>query len=269
MFCREFYYWCRTATSKIRYWRDRNAVHKELLQHLEDRCDAFLEQGHSPEEAQKMTLKAMGEPELLTDQLAQIHKPHWAYAMLATRTIAIVLAVICIIPFIGYISNLNIHHPDYEVWNPYDTPGHSRIFYAEPNIVCQSDGYRFRLKKVSLGRSFYTDSDTNSDAYFDELHLQIEVTNPLLWMPEQEAIYWFWAEDDRGYIYASQRSHVLQPEHEGGHIFCYGYRTGLATYLYDIRLMDMQEDAKWIKLNYDRSGRNITFFIDLREGGTS
>lgn len=64
---------------QIRWKRARPVVTAELERHLEDQRDAFLEDGISPEEAERLAVEEMGDPVSVGLELDRIHrpKPQW------------------------------------------------------------------------------------------------------------------------------------------------------------------------------------------------
>lgn len=78
--------WCHAATILIRFGPDRKAVYNELLAHLEERRDAFMEQGLNEREASTKALEAMGDAYEIAPQLAAIHRPFWGYFLRVSRS---------------------------------------------------------------------------------------------------------------------------------------------------------------------------------------
>ena len=255
MFSREFYYWCRDAVSKIHYWKDRNKVYAELYEHLEDRYETLLDKGYSEKEAEKMALDAMGSAEELAPQLAAIHKPHWAYAAIFTRFVALVMICLCI----GYgadffLENVHFLSSSQDIWDPYTQGGEELVAHVKPKDSVSCDGYTFRVDEAALWRTYY-DEPTPKAEYFDTLYMRLCVTHPLPWMQENACMDFLWAEDSTGTRY--DRLPYLPR------------RTGIFTYVYEMNFQELQEDIDWIELHYHRDGRNLVLRVDLTGGGDS
>lgn len=270
MFSREFYYWCRDAVAKIKYWKDRNKVYAELYAHLEERYESLRERGLSHEEAEKKTLEAMGDPNVLAPQLAAIHKPHWAYGAIVTRLLAASLLILCLSRGIGYALDLNIRWIEpklpegYAIWDPYARGGEERISYVKPKVSDTSDGYTFRVKEAALWRTYFDEIPEDGREYFDALYVKMTISNPLPWMQESEGAHWLWAVDSSGTFYESFEA---VNDREIPRIAFYPCRTGLFTWTYDLEFRDTHPDIHWIELHYDRDGRDVVLRIDLtREG---
>ena len=85
--------WCQVATHTILYHPDRKAVCTELRQHVDERCDSFLEKGMEEKEAVAKTLEVMGNPYELAVILGKIHRPYWGFAYSISKALAIGLAI--------------------------------------------------------------------------------------------------------------------------------------------------------------------------------
>lgn len=265
MHYQEFYYWCRDAVSQIRYRPDRMKVYSELRAHMQDRYESYLACGMSEKEAEKKTLAAMGDAKELAPQLAAIHRPHWAYAMLVTRFIACVLILLTIRFGVQYVVDYGWHSFRYDGWDYYSQGSGQRIVHVTPKDVTDStDGYYFKVKQAALWRVETVDAET-SGTYSDQLYVQLDVMNPLPWMTELNALQWMWAVDSTGTYYTSNSEQAPTTK---AWITPIGDRTGLWTFRYDIIFQGTAEDMQWVELHYDRDGRDICLRIDLTGGGT-
>ena len=261
---REFYYWCRDAVSKIRYWKDRNKVYAELYGHLEERYEDLLVQGMSPEEAEKQALAAMGSAEELAPQLAAIHKPHWAYAAITTRVLAIILLIQCVVRGISFgIDNGYFQKNSTAIWDPFTEGGEQCISYVKPNVTDASDGYIFRVKEAALWRTYFNEPADDGRTYFDSLYVHLYVTNLLPWMGEGQATHWMWAVDSNGTYYRSnQEANRADAPWIGVYIKDYGMYTDE----YELHFQDASNDIEWIELHYDRDGRDLVLRVELPGG---
>ena len=66
------YEWLRQATAKIRFSPDREAVRRELAGHLEERVEAEKARGLPQREAGAAAAAAMGDPDVLAEELGRI-----------------------------------------------------------------------------------------------------------------------------------------------------------------------------------------------------
>ena len=60
---------------QIRWRRARPLVLRELGRHLEDQRDAFVQEGRSPQEAERLAVEEMGDPETVGAELNDLHRP--------------------------------------------------------------------------------------------------------------------------------------------------------------------------------------------------
>lgn len=258
----EFFYWCRDAVSKIKYIPDRTKVYTELRAHLEDRYDSFMRKGMTDKEATRKTLEVMGDPMELAVQLAAIHKPYWGYALVATRIIAVILAVLTLGSGIYFWHEwkYTFHNKDHHWLFNVDT---SLVASMEKKVSDSSDGYTFRVVKAELRRS-EAPFESEKGPYYDLLFLQLEVSNPRPWAKETQGLDYIWAVDNFGNYHTGIYGKCEDPD--AGVISQMGQRLNLTTYRYDLCLHNTSEDTQWVELHYDRDGRDLVLRVDLTGG---
>ena len=74
--------WLEAVQSQIRWKRARPVLIQELGQHLEDQRDAFVQEGKSPEEAERLAVRDMGDPVTVGTELDRIHRPRPQWGLL-------------------------------------------------------------------------------------------------------------------------------------------------------------------------------------------
>lgn len=241
--------WCCRAVAQIRFKPDRKAVYQELKAHLEDHYDDLLAQGHSPEQAQRLTLEAMGDPEEIAPQLGAIHQPWLGYIYRVVKWITIpvcILALFLLVAFGGSHIHSLISTGNYDSLRSEGEGG----YYCKPNVTDSSDGYRFKVTEAAV------------NAAGDTLHLELQVTY-WPWMPQPGIANYFWAVDSLGNYYACKRDVMYDDlpkvAYQGGF-----YSQGFDSNHLEIRHFD--GSAQWVELHYDRDGRDIVLRIDLTGG---
>ena len=265
----DFKVWCEKAAGEIRFRPDREKVYGELLNHIYDHYEDLLEQGIEEETARKMAMEAMGSAEEIAPQLAAIHHPFWGYFLRATEIFLVLIASLALIFGIRYFWQFSYSQPQYNRYDPYvdtyisdETGVTRRMFYAEPNQTVKSDGYRLTLTRAAWDHTVFSDATMND---LDTFHFQIEIFNPLPWAEDTEMTRWMWAEDSLGnhyYTFYESGNYYRSPAVVGN-----SYHTGPFTYTHDMWMSNFcSQEAEWIDLHYDRSGRNIIFRIDLTGG---
>lgn len=259
----EFFYWCRDAVSKIKYIPDRTKVYTELRAHLEDRYDSFMRKGMTDKEATRKTLEVMGDPMELAEQLAAIHKPYWGYALVATRIIAVLLAVVTLCVGINFC-----HDWKYTYYvKPHGFFGRDARLVAslESKVSDSSDGYTLHVVNAELRRT-YVHLESDNGSYYDRMLLQVEVSNPRPWAQELQALEYIWAVDNFGNYHTGYYGKCEDPD--PGVIGVIGKRLNLTTYTYDLLFYDASEDTQWVELHYDRDGRDLVLRVELTGGET-
>lgn len=80
---------------QIRWKRARPVLVRELGQHLEDQRDAFVQEGKSPTEAERLAVEDMGDPVTVGTELDAVHRPRPQWGLLGlTFALAVIGAVL-------------------------------------------------------------------------------------------------------------------------------------------------------------------------------
>lgn len=265
----EMQQWCATATSRIRYKPDRRTVYAELMQHLQDRQESLCLKGMEPQEAADEALKAMGDANALSHQLAAVHKPFWGNIIKASQIMLVILLVLSLIPIWKYFTVLlleNKSHPvDFALYDAAsyggDT-GRTLHHLSKPDISFRSDGNRFTVTDAVL----YTEYASYQEKDVTRLYLLVQQKSLL---PAKEHYQYgglynfstpisaFFIRDDRGntyelYSYTRRTTSSV--------------RTGLFTQSHLCWINNFPSDAQWAELCYERDGRSISLRIYLTGG---
>lgn len=80
-----------TTAQQIRWKRARPVLIRELERHLEDQRDDFIKEGKSPEEAERLAVRDMGDPVTVGTELDAVHRPKPQWGLLGL-TIVLALA---------------------------------------------------------------------------------------------------------------------------------------------------------------------------------
>ena len=75
--------WLETVQEQIRWKRARPVLIQELARHLEDQREEFLKEGKSPEEAERLAVRDMGDPVSAGTELDAVHRPRPQWGLLA------------------------------------------------------------------------------------------------------------------------------------------------------------------------------------------
>ena len=91
------YKWAERATAKIRFRPDREAVARELLEHIQDLLDHCGETGMGEEAAEAAALAAMGDPESIADELGRLHRPWLGYLWRVSQGLLLAAIGVCLV----------------------------------------------------------------------------------------------------------------------------------------------------------------------------
>lgn len=260
--------WCESATNLIRFGPDRKAVYQELMDHLQERRDAFMEQGLDEREATTKALDAMGDAKELAPQLAAIHRPFWGYFLRVARIILVILLVLSLKPIRNYIKDLHIS--DRPVLSSFDffdaasytgDSGRTLLQLSQPDVSFSSDGSTFTLTDAIV----YT---TQSNDIC--MHVLIRQETLLPWT-EHDGYFthfsitgWFRARDSLGNIY---KGFEEQKNPNAPTLYSWSVQSGLFAGTHECWINDLSPEAKWVEIYYERDGRSYSLRVDLTGGG--
>lgn len=261
--------WCFEAVEKIKYRPDRDAVYNELLQHLDDRCESFIAQGMTKNEAVRRTVGVMGDAKELAVQLAAIHRPFWGFAYSISKWLMRIVAVVAVIGTLFFIFN-NVIFRDVDTPKSERTDAHytrptnpavRRFVYTEPNCTDSSDGYTFTVTRAALHGHTIIDNGQSSQ-FYECLYIEVKVSSVNLGMGNCEGIHEFWGMDSQGNVYQVNSVTSI------GTMTCDLTSDGLFTKDYTFTVTIVQpKGCTWFELHYDRDGRDVVLHIDLTGGG--
>lgn len=266
----KFFTWCRIAVKGIKYRPERDQVHKELYEHLEDRYESFRSRGWEQEEAVDKTIEAMGSAEDLAPQLAKIYNPFWPYMLLVSRIVLIILVVITIIPFALYLhEQFELDTSPYSIreYNVFrdvayqsESQSAKRMLYLKPGRSVSIDGYTVTATKAAWWRTEYPGGSEE-----DRFYIYMDVNGLLPWEEINfTAPSRMWAEDSLGNHYYGMYEHAYASE---SMLIGTAKRSGMFSYTFELMLADyVSQDAEYIDLHYDRDGRDFALRIYLTGG---
>ena len=254
--------WCSQAVSGIRFRPDQKEVYAELYAHMEDQYEELLEAGYPEANAENEVVSAMGDPGETALQLERIHRPFWGYALRAARCCLILSVILALVVLPRYIRGLGIGASEAEEFFGEDRETawsyNRRVYYAEPEARDRADGYTFTVTRVA---ERIIGSKAGPDDARGLLYLEVKVTNPRPWAGACTASREFTAVDSRGYVYNSTYYTDRTP-----YLTADLTRTGLFTDTWVVILRDyLSQEANWIELRYDKSGRHVRLTVDLRD----
>ncbi|MBP3477871.1 MAG: hypothetical protein J6K03_00110 [Oscillospiraceae bacterium] len=264
--------WCTYAVSKIKYTPDRRAVYDELRQHLDDRCESFLERGMSKDEAAAKTVEVMGDPKELAPQLAAIHRPFWGYACSIIKWASIlVLTAAFLVGLWNYLSPYlrssyysRYSSPSYSSGNPYT--GEGDAFFGKTQTVRLTSDQSFTDSGYTVTMTDLT-VWTAPDWDFARCHFLLEITALMPWTDGPMFTDTLRVRDSNGTEYLC---YLDQSDFDKGkQLVIEKYHTGPLQWLCDITFHMRGEPVSWIELYYDRDGREHVIRIELPGGDSA
>lgn len=164
--------WLDTAMDQVRCRPEHQAIRAELLGHIEDKEQYFLDQGMEPAQAGRAAVEAMGDPTEVGKALDQAHPFIWGKLYTLAKGVIVLL---CIVVFFFALDGVSAgewkdwldRHPwKFEITDPAALEGNVVILEDTALPILQS-GYSIDV----------------TQAYWREgtLNLDIKVSNPRPW----------------------------------------------------------------------------------------
>ena len=263
-----FEVWCRDACAYIRFTPDRPRVAKELGDHMEDRMEAFLAQGMAEDEAERLTLAAMGSPEETGRALNRVHKPYWGWVWQGTRLLAwlsVFVFVVCLaqikvgaypgvqLPLLERVEDHFV--PQMPTWSEGGDGTYVLAAQWKPrDVTALCRGYRFSVTRAYVA----VRRDNPGEAGEYELHLLIRATKPLPWAGYPSGLAEnLSAVDDLGRSADSEGG-------EGGMLHQGSYGGNRLNWCWiEMVLYSFDPDADWVELCYQRLGQKVCLRVEL------
>ena len=267
--------WAQQAVSGIRFRPDREAVERELLEHMEDKQELLMRaRGLNEQEAGLEAVRQMGDAWQVSRELARIHRPWLGWLWRASRILLILLVAVSLFQW-GPRMARSLQN-QWEVWavkkerdplSPYE--GGNAHFGDREQLWVRNGGewiragdYLFRVDRSALWSGVQLD-----EGEFFSLYCELDVFG-LPWQPfSYEAACHIRATDSTGRTYLSTyETHRLRiPQGEQGAVLTqsgYTWQVGANFILSAV----VPAQAEWLRLEFDRGGAAWSLTIPLTEG---
>ena len=209
------YSWLSIATSGIRFGPDREAVRRELMEHMEDKTADLMRifPDMTEEEAGERALAGMGDAWELKKELAKVHTPWLGYLWRCTQVLVWGLLALSLIAALDSAGDL-LRNQAY-LWKEARQSravGHALYEDGVPDwegerlAVLQVDG-EARLDRAVISVS---KAARWREPEGDCLYLRLRLTWDRPWETNFMAISCLWAEDDLGNTYKINASRAMQ-----------------------------------------------------------
>lgn len=209
------YSWLSIATSGIRFGPDREAVRRELMEHMEDKTADLMRifPDMTEEEAGERALAGMGDAWELKKELAKVHTPWLGYLWRCTQVLVWGLLALSLIAALDSAGDL-LRNQAYLWKEARQSRVVGRALYEDG--VPDWEGERLALLQVDgearLGRSVLSVSRAARwrEPERDCIYLRLRITWDRPWETNQMSINFLWAEDDLGNTYEINSARTLQ-----------------------------------------------------------
>ena len=259
--------WCDCAAQYIKYGPERDRVYAELYSHMEDKYLDLVDAGLEPPDAEKLTVRAMGDYHEVGRALEKIHKPFWGYILRITWVVLMIVAIVAVHKVVtsNYVTIYGVRDEISILGTLYNLDEDDTLYY--PDCKDSSDGYTFTVPVVRV-----TCWDVEATEYAEAhhahmIHFTVRATSPYPWS-DCPSMRRFTAVDNFGNVYT-----LRDLEKGNAYSICGNYfHTGLFSWdfcgwLEGSEFDEIAHDIEWFDLCYTEAGRDIRLHIDLRSGG--
>ena len=177
--------WLDTAMDQVRCKPEHKAIRAELLGHIEDKEQYFLDSGVEPTQAGRAALEAMGDPVAVGKELDKAHPVWWAKLYAACKVVIVLLCMV----FLFFSLDFFIGSDMEGNWNPYPL----RMELTDPSEIegaivledvykpVKQSGYSIDVTQVYWKpvHEFYRSDGV--ERLEDVLRIDIKVSNPRPW----------------------------------------------------------------------------------------
>lgn len=284
--------WLTAATRGIRFGPDREAVARELLDHLEDKTADLrrIFPDMAGWEAEELALSRMGDPEEIGMELAKIHRPWLGYLWQASGIILKVLAAVLIftlfnrLVFHQGLDGLNSWGRDLRESREskviaqvlYEDAPRSALdgsVYAEKGVYFWTGTQRLERYPIHSEQRLGEATVTFSDAALWQmeegtrvLYVRTQIAYDDIRDKSQLFPLYLQAEDDLGNHYG----HYIRYNDNGGASMggfgSFGQEHLWNGYIWNLSL-EVPEEAQWVRFTYAlRPEADFEFVLELKEG---
>ena len=100
--------WLDAAMAQVRSKPEHKAIRAELLGHIEDKEQYFLDSGMEPTQAGRAALEAMGDPVAVGKELDKAHPVWWAKLYTAAKAVIIILCIMMLFCIVDYAAHYDL-----------------------------------------------------------------------------------------------------------------------------------------------------------------
>ena len=253
--------WLDEAIKQLYFTPDRKAVRQELLDHLLDRREDFLEQGLSLDEAEAAAVAAMGDPLETGRLLNRVHSPWLGWLCVAAKWTAAALAVVLSIQLLQNGGMTEAWREDIQTVLGRETACQQELWFRshdpdfleqrvplETGLSFREGDYRFTVK-----HGFYYEEPWLQDAPIQHFSVCLRVEAAQFWQERPTVLEErLQAEDDLGCVYTMEDPFALQ---------CRFTDAGLPVWEVNLQQMIFVEDGQprqWVRFTVPGTEFSVT-----------
>lgn len=187
--------WLDTAMDQVRCKPEHKAIRAELLGHIEDKEQYFLDKGMEPQEAARAAVEAMGDPIAVGKEMDQAHPFFWGkFYAVAKVAIVLLCGALIFLAIVaaenGTLGNIVQSYPlKISSYDPVEWGGDGVIVWEDPYEPVKQSGYT-----IDVTRAYWNpvvEYTNYAGAQQDEnvLSIDFKVSNPRPWCAEPLFMY--------------------------------------------------------------------------------
>lgn len=173
--------WLDTAMEQVRCKSERKVIRSELLGHLEDKEQSFLDAGMDPRTAAKAAVEAMGDPVEVGKALNQAHPAFFGKLYTLAKVVIILLCAVFLISMIDYVARyggfgaiLQNYPLKVVATDPYECGGEDVIILNVDREPIKLSGYT-----VKVAQAYWSPETPTGEK--NVLEIDVKVSNPRPW----------------------------------------------------------------------------------------
>ena len=217
---------------EIRFFPAKKEIEEEYSSHIEDKVRyLIIEEGMTRKEALSLTMEEMGDPQEIGKSLNEVHNPFLGWALLLTKGLLIILGAFALHLLIFFSGEFLFHS--------------TRDIGIEDDLV---------IAEITIDQEIQMDAVTY---YFDRAVIQDDGKAFIL----IEAVSYTRAPRIRGFLFNSVHDDLGNSYYD----LTIPYRSRIFRQDLVLRLKDIDGDAEFLALEYDRYNREFEITLPLPE----
>lgn len=172
--------WLDAAMAQVRSKPEHKAIRAELLGHIEDKEQYFLDSGMEPTQAGRAALEAMGDPVAVGKELDKAHPVWWAKLYTAAKAVIIILCIMMLFCIVDYAAHYDLdgllqNFPlRIKQTDPYSIGGEDVVILDVEQEPVTLSGYTVQVTQAYWSPKVYSGEE-------NVLEVDIKVSNPRPW----------------------------------------------------------------------------------------